>query len=231
MAARATRYSAQVLRTRPSTLPVPPAHRGAMLSSLIWSLSTPSASLPYLRPTPCPAPAFSRVIKRGMATIQKSKQFTAQDSDDEALARFHRAVRDESESYIDMWSLPLETLGALPSLEYCHSLLSSDGLLRLGTISQWWLSLSSRGTPNANSYHITDVHIPSFPARVENATLRDHIALLRDNFLNTLKNVSRCVSPFPHSSKSLVPGGLLARLQPASGRHPAPGAQMPPLLS
>jgi len=31
---------------------------------------------------------------------------------------------------------------------------------------------------------------PSFPARVKNATLRDHIALLRDNFLNTLKNIS-----------------------------------------
>jgi hypothetical protein len=85
-----------------------------------------------------------------MATIQKSKQFTAQDSDDEALARFQRAVRDESESYIDMWALPLETLGAL---EHRRSLLSSGGLLRLATISQRWLSLGARGTPNANRYH------------------------------------------------------------------------------
>jgi len=47
-----------------------------------------------------------------MATIPTSNTIKTQDSDDEALARFHRAVRDESESYIDMWSLPLETLGA-----------------------------------------------------------------------------------------------------------------------
>jgi hypothetical protein len=40
----------------------------------------------------------------------------------------------------------------------------------------------------------TDVHIPSFPARTKNATLRDHITLLKDNFLNTLKNISRCDS-------------------------------------
>jgi len=80
-----------------------------------------------------------------MSTIPKSTTVKIQDSDDEALARFHRAVRDESGSYLDMWSLPLETL---------------------------------------------DVHIPSFPARVKNATLRDHVALLRDNFLNTLKNIS-----------------------------------------
>ena len=59
--------------------------------------------------------------------IQKSKQFTAEDSDEEALARFHRAVRDENDSYLDMWSLPLETLGALPSLEYRHVLVSSGG--------------------------------------------------------------------------------------------------------
>lgn len=111
MAARVTPYSAQILRARPSALPVPPAHRGAMLSSLIWSLSSPSVSLPYLKPTPCPAPAFSQVIKRGMATVPKSHTVKIQDSDDEALAKFHRAVRDESESYIDMWSLPLETLG------------------------------------------------------------------------------------------------------------------------
>jgi len=53
----------------------------------------------------------------------------------------------------------------------------------------------------------TDVHIPSFPARAENATLRDHIALLRDNFLNTLKNISRCDS-FSLSVQSPVPGEL-----------------------
>jgi hypothetical protein len=53
----------------------------------------------------------------------------------------------------------------------------------------------------------TDVHIPSFPARAENATLRDHIALLRDNFLNTLKNISRC-DFFSLVVMSLVPGGL-----------------------
>jgi hypothetical protein len=117
MAARVTPYSAQILRARQSALPVPPAHRGAMLSSLIWSLSTPSASLSYLKPTLCPAPAFSQVIKRGMATLPKSSTIKAQASDDEEFARFHRAVRDESESYLDMWSLPLETLGALPSLQ------------------------------------------------------------------------------------------------------------------
>ena len=38
---------------------------------------------------------------------------------------------------------------------------------------------------------LTDVHIPSFPARAGSATFRDHIALLRDNFLNILKNISR----------------------------------------
>ncbi|KAI0252475.1 hypothetical protein BJV78DRAFT_1200902 [Lactifluus subvellereus] len=144
MATRATQYSAQVLRARQSALPVPPAHRGPMLSSLIWSLSTPSASLPYLKP-PCSAPPFTQVIKRGMATIPNSKHQKLQESEDESFARFHRTVRDESESTIDMWSLPLETL---------------------------------------------DVHIPSFPARVEGATLRDHLTLLWDNFLNSLKNVS-----------------------------------------
>lgn len=41
-----------------------------------------------------------------------SKDVKAQDYDEEALARFHRAVRDESEAYVDLWSLPLETLGA-----------------------------------------------------------------------------------------------------------------------
>jgi hypothetical protein len=46
-----------------------------------------------------------------------SKHLKTEDSDEEALARFHRAVRDESESFVDMWSLPLETLGALPLFE------------------------------------------------------------------------------------------------------------------
>ena len=40
-----------------------------------------------------------------------SKHLKVQDSDEEALARFHRAVRDEGESFVDIWSLPLETLG------------------------------------------------------------------------------------------------------------------------
>lgn len=49
-----------------------------------------------------------------------SKHLKTEDSDEEALARFHRAVRDESESFVDMWSLPLETLGALPLFESPH---------------------------------------------------------------------------------------------------------------
>lgn len=44
----------------------------------------------------------------------------------------------------------------------------------------------------------TDVHIPSFPARAENTTFRDHIALARDNFLNTLKNITRCATLLPY---------------------------------
>ena len=112
MAARVTRYSAHVLRARHPTLPVPPAHRGAMLSSLIWSLSNPSASLPYLKPTPSPAPGFPQVIKRGIATMPDSKHLKEEDTDEEALARFHRTVRHEGESSIDLWSLSLETLGA-----------------------------------------------------------------------------------------------------------------------
>lgn len=120
MAARVTQCSAHVLRARQPMLPVPPAHRGAMLSSLIWSLSNPSASLPYLRPAPSSAPAFPKVIKRGITTVPDSKHLKTEDSDEEALARFHRAVRDESESFVDMWSLPLETLGALPSFESPH---------------------------------------------------------------------------------------------------------------
>ena len=113
MAARGTQFPAHVLRARQSMLPVPPVHRGAMLSSLIWSLSNPSASLPYLnlKPTPPPAPALSRVIKRGMATNPASKQSKPQLSDEDSFGRFHRAVRDESQSIVDIWSLPLETLG------------------------------------------------------------------------------------------------------------------------
>ncbi|KAH9003415.1 hypothetical protein EDB86DRAFT_3073196 [Lactarius hatsudake] len=110
MAARATQHSAQVLRAWQSALPTPPAHRRPIVSSLIWSLSSPSASLPYLKPTPWPTPALSQVAKRGMATLSKAKNFKSQESEDESLARFHRAIRDESESTIDMWSLPLETL-------------------------------------------------------------------------------------------------------------------------
>jgi hypothetical protein len=150
MATRATQRSAQVLRAWQSALPIPPAHRRPAISSLLWSLSSPSASLSYLKPTPWPKPALSQVTKRGMATLPQTQ---TQESEDESLARFHRAVRD-NEMKIDLWALPLETL---------------------------------------------DVHIPSFPARVKNATLRDHFALLRDNVLNTLKNISRCVAFLPHS--------------------------------
>lgn len=57
----------------------------------------------------------------------------------------------------------------------------------------------SSGSPNTDQLS-TDVHLPSFPARVENATLRDHISLLRDNFLNTIKNISRCATPLLYSS-------------------------------
>lgn len=46
-----------------------------------------------------------------MATMPASKHSKPIESDEDALARFHRAVRDEGESFIDMWSLPLETLG------------------------------------------------------------------------------------------------------------------------
>ena len=45
------------------------------------------------------------------------KNVKVQEDDEEALARFHRAVRDEGESFVDMWSLPLETLGASPLFE------------------------------------------------------------------------------------------------------------------
>lgn len=43
--------------------------------------------------------------------MPNSKLVKEEDSDEEGLARFHRAVRDEGESFIDIWSLPLETLG------------------------------------------------------------------------------------------------------------------------
>ena len=178
MAARATRHSAQVLRAWQSAPPIPPAHRKPVVSSLLWSLSSPSASLPYLKPTPWPTPAHSQVIKRGMATLQKT---STQESEDESMERFHRAVRDESESKMDMWSLPLQTLGVCVVSSPSHALLA-----------HW--------NPESRiSYVNEDVHIPSFPARVENATLRDHFALLRDNVLNTLKNISRCVTFLPHS--------------------------------
>jgi hypothetical protein len=114
MAARVTQNSARVLRVRQSAPPLPPAHRGPMLSSLIWSLSTPSASLPYLKP-PCSTTAFTPVIKRGIATAPKSKHAAIQESEDESLARFQRAVRDEHNLGTDIWSLPIETLGASTS--------------------------------------------------------------------------------------------------------------------
>jgi hypothetical protein len=75
----------------------------------------------------------------------------------------------------------------------------------------------------------TDVHIPSFPARAENATLRDHITLLRDNFLNTLKNISRCDSlsllvkpPVPGCFPLLCAVLLLCCPAPARLRPPFP---------
>jgi hypothetical protein len=40
-----------------------------------------------------------------------SKNSKPLESDEDALARIHRTVRDEGESFVDMWSLPLETLG------------------------------------------------------------------------------------------------------------------------
>jgi hypothetical protein len=42
-----------------------------------------------------------------MATLPQTQ---TQESEDESLARFHRAVRD-NEMKIDLWALPLETLG------------------------------------------------------------------------------------------------------------------------
>jgi hypothetical protein len=48
-----------------------------------------------------------------MATIPNPKHLKTQEpeDEDEALARFHRAVRDEGQSTLDIWSLPMETLG------------------------------------------------------------------------------------------------------------------------
>ncbi|KAI9438619.1 hypothetical protein H4582DRAFT_1814447 [Lactarius indigo] len=72
-----------------------------------------------------------------MATLSKSKNFKTQESEDESLARFHRAVRDESESTIDMWSLPLETLGvyvyrlSIPSLGCFFSSKKKSDLLTI----------------------------------------------------------------------------------------------------
>ena len=40
-----------------------------------------------------------------------SKPSKPLESGEDALARLHRSVRDESESFVDLWSLPLETLG------------------------------------------------------------------------------------------------------------------------
>ena len=51
-----------------------------------------------------------------MATMPASKPSNHTEYDEDSLARFHRAVRDESESFLDMWSLPLETLGVLAPL-------------------------------------------------------------------------------------------------------------------
>jgi hypothetical protein len=120
MATRATQHSAQVLRAWQSALPVPPAHRRPVVSSLLWSLSSPSASLPYLKPTPWPTPALSQVTKRGIATLPKQKK--TQEPEDDSLAKFHRAIRDEDAMKLDMWSLPLETLGV------CHCLHTHYGL-------------------------------------------------------------------------------------------------------
>jgi len=49
-----------------------------------------------------------------MATLPNAR---TQDPDDEDLARLHRTIRNESRSPIDMWALPLETLGVSPLFE------------------------------------------------------------------------------------------------------------------
>ena len=110
MATKATQRSAQVLRAWQSTLPIPPAHRRPAVSSLLWSLSSQSASLSYLKPTPWPKPALSQGTKRGMATVQKTQ---IQESEEDSLARLQRALRD-NQTKMDLWSLPLETLGVSP---------------------------------------------------------------------------------------------------------------------
>ncbi|KAI0266068.1 hypothetical protein BC834DRAFT_824172 [Gloeopeniophorella convolvens] len=145
MAARTTHYAACAVRARPTALPLPPAHRGPTLSSLIWSLSTPSASLPHHAAAVRTTPTLAHVQRRGMASMSKRKSTLDQLSEEDQLASFHRAVRDEYHGAIDMWNMPMETL---------------------------------------------DVHLPSFPARVKNATWRDHLELLRDNILNSIKNAA-----------------------------------------
>ena len=50
-----------------------------------------------------------------MATLPKQKK-TQELDESLTLARFHRAIRDEDAMKMDMWSLPLETLGV------CHRL-------------------------------------------------------------------------------------------------------------
>ena len=132
MATRATQHSAQVLRAWQSTLPIPPAHRRPVVSSLLWSLSSPSASLPYLKPTPWPTQALSQVTKRGMATLPKQKK-TQELDESLTLARFHRAIRDEDAMKMDMWSLPLETLGVCHHL-HTHYWLTGIPNTGLGTL-------------------------------------------------------------------------------------------------
>jgi hypothetical protein len=57
-----------------------------------------------------------------MATLPQTQ---TQESEDESLARFHRAVRD-NEMKIDLWALPLETLGV-----YVTTFTRTAGLLRI----------------------------------------------------------------------------------------------------
>lgn len=57
-----------------------------------------------------------------MVTLPRTQ---TQESEDESLARFHRAVHD-TESKIDLWALPLETLGV-----YVAAFTRTAGLLRI----------------------------------------------------------------------------------------------------
>jgi hypothetical protein len=77
------------------------------------------------------------------------KNLKTVDSDEEALARFHRAVRDESESFVDMWSLPLETLGALPLFDSPHCLLPFSFAATRENLQLVAFSVSSR-SPNTD---------------------------------------------------------------------------------